>query len=371
MKLKLAIDARTMGSRPSGIGMYLFNFLTELIKYEDIEISLITDVDTSEHMKYFKDNSISNKVSIHPMGQAIYQSGGVYKYFAHVQKMLNEIKPDVFWEVNNIIPVKLKGDFKTVVTIHDVMPMTHTWCYGSIYKFYFANAMKKTLKQADAIIYDSIESKNIAQKYFKAANKVKDMIGYVIIKQIKEKPAIKDEDYFFYVGNIEMRKGIDVLIDAYEIYRRNGGKKKLVLAGKMVDTEKLDQPICEASSQVGGITYLNYVDEEKKAKLFAECSCFVFPTRAEGFGMPVIEAMQYEKPVIATDLGIFREIIGDGVNYFKLENLSTGEAVTNLCKAMENYDNQPDLEGYKTTLAKYEGEKLAKEVYDFIKSLVK
>lgn len=364
--LKLAIDARTMGSRPSGIGMYLFNFLTELIKYEDVEISLITDVDTSEHMKYFRDK----KVSIHPMGQAIYQSGGVYKYFAHVQRALDEIKPDIFWEVNNIIPVKLKGAFKTVVTIHDVMPMTHTWCYGQIYKFYFANAMKKTLKQADAVIYDSALSKEITQRYFKAAKKVKDTVGYVIIKPALQLPPVKDDDYFFYVGNIEMRKGIDVLIDAYELYRRNGGTKKLVLAGKMVDAEKLDQLICEASSQVGGITYHNYVDEEKKAKLFAECSCFIFPTRAEGFGMPVIEAMQYEKPVIATDLDIFREVIGDGVNYFKMDGLSTGEAVTNLCRAMENYNSQVDTEGYKNILAKYEGGKLAQELYDFLKDVV-
>lgn len=364
--IKLAIDARTMGSRPSGIGMYLYNMLCELIEYEDLEISLITDVATSEQMNYFKDK----KVAIHQMGQAIYQSGGVYKYFAFVQKSLNEIRPDVFWEVNNIIPVTLKGNFKTVVTIHDVLPMTHTWCYGKVYKFYFANAMRKTLKQADAVIYDSVESKNYTQKFFKSAQKVKDMIGYVIIKQIKEKPELKDNGYFFYVGNIEMRKGVDILIDAYAKYRSNGGRKKLVLAGKMVDADKLDQLICEASSEVGGITYHNYVTEEKKAQLFAECSAFVFPTRAEGFGMPVIEAMQYNKPVIASELGIFREIIGDTPTYFELEGVSGSDAVTNLCKAMENYSEHAPTSDYVEILAKYESGRLSEKLYSFMKEVI-
>lgn len=367
MKIKIAIDARTMGSRPSGIGMYLYNFLTELIKYEDLEISLITDVDTSEQMAYFKDKN----VAIHQMGQAIYQSGGVYKYFAYVQSVLKDVKPDIFWEVNNIIPVKLKGNFKTIVTIHDVLPMTHTWCYGKVYKWYFSNAMKKTLKQADGIIYDSEFSKRCTEEFFKNAHKVNDMTGYVIIKQTMEKPEIKDNNYFFYVGNMEMRKGVDILLAAYEKYRRNGGDKKLILAGKMVDADKLDQMICEASGNVGGITYHNYVDEEKKSRLFAECSCFVFPTRAEGFGMPVIEAMQYEKPVIASDLAIFREITKDKPTYFKLEGLTEDEAADNLCKAMENYTVAVDKKNYEETLARYEGGKLTKALYDFFLTVIK
>ncbi len=366
MKIKLAIDARTMGSRPSGIGMYLYNFLKELAEYEEIEPVLITDVDISEQIVYFKNKGIA----VYPMGQAIYQSGGVYKYFAHVQRVLNEVKPDLFWEVNNIIPVKLKGDFKTIVTIHDVLPMTHTWCYGNIYKWYFSSSMKKTLKQAAAVVYDSEFSRDSTRKFFKQAERLPDMLGYIIMKQLKEKPVTGDEDYFLYVGNMEMRKGVDILLAGYRRYRGNGGTKKLVLAGKMVDKDRLDQLICEASSQVGGITYHNYVDEEKKGKLYAQCSCFVFPSRAEGFGMPVLEAMEYGKPVITSDLGIFREIAGDAPTFFTLENVSDEIAADNLAKAMAEYDERVDASKYEEVLGRYDGEKLGRNLYDFFVKVV-
>lgn len=366
MKIKLAIDARTMGSRPSGIGMYLFNFLKELAEYEELEPVLITDVDVSEQMRYFKEKDIA----VYPMGQKIYQSGGVYKYFKHVQHVLDEVQPDLFWEVNNIIPVKLKGSFKTVVTIHDVLPMTHTWCYGRVYKWYFMHSMKITLKQADGVIYDSQFSRDDAHRFFKRAALITDMIGYVVISDRKSADKTTEGDYFLYVGNMEMRKGLDILLGGYSKYRENGGTKKLVLAGKMVDKDRLDQMICEVSSKAGGITYNNYVDEDKKNSLYSGCACFVFPSRAEGFGMPVLEAMQYGKPVIASDLKVFHEIAGDEPTYFELENISDEAACDRLAKAMAEYDEKTDTDAYKEVLLRYDGRKLAKNIYVFFAKIV-
>ena len=45
--MKIAVDARTLGSRPSGVGMYLNDFLKQLMKYEDLELVLISDVSES------------------------------------------------------------------------------------------------------------------------------------------------------------------------------------------------------------------------------------------------------------------------------------------------------------------------------------
>ena len=102
-----------------GIGMYLFDFLKELVKYKEFDIYLITDVKKSEYIK-----------SCSKMGLKVISYGkpvrmqDVFSYFGFIQKQLDIIKPDVFWEINNLIPKKLKGDFKTVVTIHDMFPIT-------------------------------------------------------------------------------------------------------------------------------------------------------------------------------------------------------------------------------------------------------
>ena len=96
--MKIAIDARTLGSRPSGVGMYLNDFLKQLIKYEDMEFVLISDVAESEYIKSFQNKGIK----VYTQGKKVYKSAGVYSYFAFVKKQLELIKPDIFWEVNTI-----------------------------------------------------------------------------------------------------------------------------------------------------------------------------------------------------------------------------------------------------------------------------
>ena len=105
--MKIAVDARTLGSRPSGVGMYLNDFLKVLMKYREFEFVLLSDVAESEYIRYFMEKGIP----VITQGKAVYRSAGVYSYFSFIQKQLNEIQPDLFWEVNTIIPIRLKGKF--------------------------------------------------------------------------------------------------------------------------------------------------------------------------------------------------------------------------------------------------------------------
>ena len=360
--MKIAIDARTMGSRPSGIGMYLFDFLKELIKYEDLQVILISDVATSEHMKYFANKGIE----IRQLGEIIYRSRNVYQYFDFVQKQLDEIKPDVFWEVNSVVPVKLKGNQKNVITIHDMFPITHVKYYGNVYKMYFKYGIGRSLKQIDGIIYNSIQSKITTEAIFKKAREIPNVNGYIIVKQLKHKPEIKDDNFFFYLGNMEMRKGVDVLLEGYRKYRNMGGTKPLIIAGKMQE-EVIKQLLTKAMDEVEGITYLDYVTEEKTRELFATCSAFVFPSRAEGFGMPVIEAMEYHKPVIASDLDIYKEVVDNVIETFDMEGVKeVDRCAQNLANAMLNSKLEVDSSKYDEICNRYSASILGKRVYDFL-----
>ena len=128
-KLKIAIDARTLGSRPSGVGMYLNDFLEQLIKYDEFEWVLFTDVKESEYIKRFE----ARGISVIAWGKPVYKSVGVYAYFAFIKKALKQVKPDIFWEVNSIIPVNLGKNFKTLITIHDMFPIQYVRYFGKIY----------------------------------------------------------------------------------------------------------------------------------------------------------------------------------------------------------------------------------------------
>ncbi|MBQ4283423.1 MAG: glycosyltransferase family 4 protein [Lachnospira sp.] len=351
-----------MGSRPSGVGMYLYNFLKELVKCEELEFVLITDVAESEYIKFFKESG----VSVYAYGKHFYNSASVFAYFRYVKKVLKEIKPDIFWEVNTVIPMKLKGDFKTMITIHDMFPIQYPEYFGKVYSVYFKHSLKKTLKNTDMILYNSDETKAITEKYYPEAKNIRSCTGYIIVPKPEKKADIASKGFLLYVGNMEKRKGVDLLLKAYKKYRELGGTKELVLAGKMLepDVEKLLEDITKST---GSITYKSYVMDDEKAELYSSCGCYVFPSKAEGFGMPVIEVMWYNKPVIVSALPIFEEIVGECINRFDIERDELSQT-DNLAKAMLDYREQVDYEKYKEVTERYLPETLSETVKNFILS---
>ncbi len=358
--MKIAVDARTLGSKPSGVGMYLNDFLKVLIEYKDLEFVLITDVAESEYIKYF----IRQGIDVRVRGTSTYKSPGVLAYFSFVQRELDDIKPDIFWEVNAIIPKKLKGSFKTMVTIHDMFPVQYMQYFGLIYSIYFKMGLKKTLKNTDFILYNSNQTKLTTENIFPDAADIRNCTAYIISHPLKHKWNNTDKGYLLYIGNMEKRKGVDLLMKGYLRYKELGGNKPLVLAGKMLepDIEELINEVREATETV---TYMDYVTNRKKHQLYSECSCFVFPSKAEGFGMPVIEVMKFEKPILVSNLDIYKEVAGGAVNEFDI-NCDEEQQIDNLANAMISYDKKVDTEAYKEVIERYKPDRLGKKVYDFI-----
>ena len=131
--MKIAVDARTMGSIPSGIGMYTYNFLCEFAKYPELELILISDVDTSEQMQEMKNLGIP----VYLYGKQVFRSAEVFRYFTFVKRILNKIQPDIFWEPNNLLPKKIAGyRGKIVLTVHDIFPVTTPQYFGFVYPNY-------------------------------------------------------------------------------------------------------------------------------------------------------------------------------------------------------------------------------------------
>ena len=360
--MKIAIDARTLGSRPSGVGMYLNDFLKQLIKYKDIEFVLISDVAESEYIKAFQNKGIK----VYTQGKKVYKSAGVYSYFSFVKKQLELIKPDIFWEVNTIIPVELKGSYKIMITIHDMFPREYVEYFGRVYNIYFKHNLKKTLKNTDMILYNSEQTKRTTEIYFPEAKNIANVNAYIISNPIKKRWINMDENYFLYIGNMEKRKGVDLLIKGYLRYKELGGTRKLILGGKMQE-EDINHLLMAAMAKDKDISYLDYVTHDKKHELYSGMSAFVFPSKAEGFGMPIIEVMRFNKPIIASNLPIFDEITDGNINTFNLK-CNEYEQIENLAGIMSDFNDKVDEKAYASVVKRYEPERLGRIVYDFIMS---
>lgn len=367
-KIRIAVDARNLGSRPSGVGMYLYDFLKVLGKDERFSFVLLTDVQTSEYMKACR----AAGMEVRAYGEAVNVSAAVFSYFRWIKRTLKEVRPDLFWEVNSLIPVRLGGSFKTMITIHDMFPLEYTMYVGKIYGLYYKWAMKQTLKDTDLILYNSEQTRQSTLRFFPQAGKIKSADSYIIAHPIKKKRLITDDDFFLYVGNMELRKGVDILLKAYEKYRGQGGKRPLILAGK-IQEEPIGKRITQMSQRVPGITYKNYVSHEEKHRLYAACSCFVFPSRAEGFGMPVVEVMKFYKPVLVSDLPIYDEIEGPDMLLRSDWSGSDADRIAALADSLRRFDEETkrgntlvDPAKYDDVIARYAPERLGKIVADFI-----
>lgn len=363
--MKIIIDIRKLSNRPSGIGMYIYNFVKGLLKYSDFELLGITDVLISEEILELK----SLNLDIISYGKEVNNNFEVFKYFKFIEGIIDKENPDYFWEPNFIIPINLKKRFENIrfiITIFDLIPILNPEFCSLQYRIYFKYFLRKTIKNVDDILYISNTVKKQCEDIYPLIKNKKSLMNYVIIdgKESKYEKEFKDLDYFLFIGNIEERKGIRILIDAYRLYVKKGGNKKLKIVGSIRDEniEKLIKDQINLNDRL--VEYLGYVDENKKEYLIENTSALIFPSYVEGFGIPPLEAVMLGKPVIVSNIEIFREILGDCGNYFNISG-TYENSVNRLCNMMFDYKklNSSDSENL---IEKYESKKLTEKLIKFI-----
>jgi glycosyltransferase involved in cell wall biosynthesis len=121
------------------------------------------------------------------------------------------------------------------------------------------------------------------------------------------------EPYFFYPANFWPHKNHEVLLIAYQIYRWRRGTDawKLVLTGSDDPRKKVLQELVGSLGIDRDVIFKGHVSERELAQLFSSASALVFPSLHEGFGIPPLEAMKLGVPVLTSDSGSLREVVGE------------------------------------------------------------
>jgi glycosyltransferase involved in cell wall biosynthesis len=128
--------------------------------------------------------------------------------------------------------------------------------------------------------------------------------------------------YLLFLGALEPRKNIGVLLDAYErLLAEMPDAPSLVLAGKVGADSKLINARVADRPLAGRVQLPGYVASEQREQLFKGALAFVMPSHTEGFGMPVVEAMTAGVPVIAADRGALPEVAGSAARFFEPDDV--------------------------------------------------
>jgi len=139
-----------------------------------------------------------------------------------------------------------------------------------------------------------------------------------------------EQPYFLYVGRLEKKKNTPNLIEALAILRDNAPqiKEKLVLIGDASFGYDEVKYTIEDFHLEREVIMPGWVAEEDLPYIFNGASAFIFPSKHEGFGIPLLQAMACGVPVAASDLSVFHEVAGDAILYFnQLDKYAIGAAM--------------------------------------------
>lgn len=132
-----------------------------------------------------------------------------------------------------------------------------------------------------------------------------------LLERLRARPTV------LMVGTLEPRKGHAQALAAFEQLWQEGRELNLVIVGKSGwKTEALQQRLLNHPLKQTRVDWLQNISDEMLKNLYEACSGVLIASEGEGFGLPVIEAAHYKKPVLARDLPVFREIAGEKITYF-------------------------------------------------------
>ncbi|OZE85129.1 glycosyltransferase family 1 protein [Rhodococcus sp. 15-649-1-2] len=201
----------------------------------------------------------------------------------------------------------------SVVTVHGIASRWIDGVRNARQEGVWRTRVKRAIASTDALITVSESSADDISDIFGVDRALIDVIPHGIDFELFRQPAGLSPDvaakvperFLLYVGNIEPRKNLEALVDAVALVRKLG--MPLVVAGKPAWNSDSAQRAIESSPDV---VYLGFVSDEDRSALMQRCALFVFPSRYEGFGFPVLEAMAAGAPVLTSHAGALREVAG-------------------------------------------------------------
>ena len=299
-----------------GSGEFCFQLLSKLSKIDTSnEYSVFLPVEPSSDMPKEKEK----------WKYVVFHSKKLWTLL-DLSKKLKNYKLDVFFSPTHYLPLYTSSP--SVISILDVSYL------------YFPNLFKKkdlyqlrlwggySIKKAKKIITISNSSKNDIIKMYKV-NPDKIAVVYPGIKiqnskirvqnmeDLKEKFGIASP-YILFVGTLQPRKNIVRLVEAFSKLQ---GEIKLVIVGKK---GWQFEEILNAPKKYGvenRVKFLDSVSDEDLPSLYKNALCFCLPSLYEGFGLPILEAMQYGCPVATSNVSSLPEAGGDAAVYFNPENV--------------------------------------------------
>jgi len=351
--MKIGLNATCFNNRPSGakqrfIGIYsnLFTRLKDdkFVIYEPVDCNISAWFGEFNNVTYIKT----------PLN-----SQHRYKKYLHGllywPRIFRLEKFDIF-ETFSLPLIRSKTKL-ALLTIHDIRGIHQQDLW--LKRFFHNMILKNSLKHADHVITVSNYMKNETLNHFPNTKVTVIYNGINTCEFVEETELRVDSvinkfklssEFILAVGHLEPRKNYHLLIKALKNLHSKGEFLHLLIIGN--NSGELDS-ITQMVESLGLSEYvkiLNGITDQELKVIYKLAKLFVFPSSYEGFGIPILEAMGSDCPLVVSDIPVFREIIGNKGVYF---DYSDFESIANTIKdILASNNRRMDLIEYGTKRVK-------------------
>ena len=314
--MRIGIDATAMPFNRLGAGNYIFNLVDGLAKI-DVE---------NQYFVFAKPSHIT-EWNIHQPNFHFLPSASGYRPLCLIWEqsilpmLLWQYKIDVLHSPHYTIP--LFSPCRKVVTFHDMIFFLYPELHGLTKRIFFRTMMSMSSRRADEIITISentardviallpVKPEKVHAIPLAAGSNYRPMTDRSAIDRICDQHGLQNGEYILFVGALEPRKNIPVLLHSYQNLLDRGIHKKLAVVGKkgwMFD--EIFNTVQKLKME-DNVVFPGYVSEQDLPYLYNGACLFVYPSLYEGFGLPILEAMSCGIPVLTSNISSMPEIVGN------------------------------------------------------------
>jgi glycosyltransferase involved in cell wall biosynthesis len=314
MAVKVALDVSAVPPQIAGVGRYVAE-LARRLPERDVTTTLVTRRDDTSRWR-----DISPRATVTGLVPNARAARLIYEAWALGTSDASR-RADLWHGPHYTMPHR--GATPTVVTIHDLTFFTNPEWHERTKVAYFRRAISYSAQHARVLMTISEFSARLLDEIVPAHAPV--VVTPLGVDLAKFQPSGGDDaslfdvhhlslefPYILFVGTFEPRKGLDVLLTAFGEIARHDDEVELWLAGQPgwgvgpIEAQLAAHPFRERIRRLG------FVDEALLPALFRHARAVSYPSRGEGFGLPVVEAMACGASVVTTEGTVMAEVAGDG-----------------------------------------------------------
>lgn len=350
-----------------GISRYYYELVKYFTRNHTCESIIIAPLHVNKYIRGFNNDVVFGKYF--PIVRRTYR---IRKYINMLitKIMLNRLNPDILHETYYNISKLAHHRTKTVITVYDMIHEKFPGQYP-VSENRMPYIKSKAINRADHVICISENTRKDLIELTKIASSKTSVVhlGFSLTKYISEVEGnIISRPYILFVGQRGGYKNFQRFLQGYASSKRLAQDFELVCFGGFEfssDELRLIRRLGLASNKVIRISG----DDKVLSNLYANAAAFIYPSLYEGFGIPLLEAMSYQCPVVCSEAGALPEVAGDAAEYFD------PYLVDNIMVAIENvvYSTEKSkklIARGLTRISHFSWDKCAQQTYAIYSSLL-